>query len=365
MKKIVLIFTAAFLFTACSAPGTFKVSGKIKNAKNEKVYLEQITGEQVIQIDSASLDESGQFSFKERIEEPGIYRLNLNNERAIDLCIKSDDQIKIDADKSKGVAEYQVEGSAASLEIKNMNQMMINAFDKIRAMQEEFKNSLTANNRDSLMAAMDLRYKTLVETETNKLKTFLESSKNAFVKVYGANYLDPSIDLPFISKIRDAVKNQKETYFSSFFKKVEMLEFLAVGKEAPEIALPDVNGKVLKLSSFRGKYVLIDFWASWCGPCRQENPNVVQAYNKYKSKGLEIFGVSLDRTKDKWVNAIKQDNISWVQVSDLMFWDSQAAKDYRIESIPATFLLDKEGKILAKNLRGQDLEDFLEKLLNK
>lgn len=137
---------------------------------------------------------------------------------------------------------------------------------------------------------------------------------------------------------------------------------LAIGKEAPEIALNDPNGQLQKLSDLKGKYVLIDFWASWCKPCRRENPNVVRLYNKYKNKGFEVFSVSLDRNEQAWKNAIMADNLTWTHVSDLKFWNSAAAQLYGVNAIPKTFLLDKEGKILAKDLRGKALENKLAEL---
>ena len=140
----------------------------------------------------------------------------------------------------------------------------------------------------------------------------------------------------------------------------------SVGSIAPDLEFPNPDGKIIKLSDLRGKYVLIDFWASWCGPCRKENPNVVAMYHKYKDKGFEIFSVSLDRDKAGWVGAIEKDRLVWPNhVSDLKSWSSEAAKIYGVRSIPATFFIDKDGRILAKDLRGAALDDMLKKVFQE
>ncbi|MFN8397618.1 MAG: TlpA disulfide reductase family protein [Bacteroidia bacterium] len=176
-----------------------------------------------------------------------------------------------------------------------------------------------------------------------------EQTKNALLIEYGKQYINayPQSDPQFIASLNNTIRQ---------------LEGMAVGALAPEIEAPTPAGKALKLSDFRGKVVLIDFWASWCRPCRMENPNVVKAYNKYHPKGFEILGVSLDDNKEKWETAIKQDGLIWNHISDLRGWQAQPAQVYGVNSIPATVLVDREGKILARNLRGPALEAKLAEL---
>jgi peroxiredoxin len=150
-----------------------------------------------------------------------------------------------------------------------------------------------------------------------------------------------------------------------FSKMVDNMLKLQVGQIAPEIALADTSGKIITLSSLKGKYVLIDFWASWCGPCRKEMPNVKRLYEKYKNKNFEILGVSLDRDRSAWIKAIKDDGLPWLHISDLKFWECEAARDYNVQAIPYTVLVDKDGKIIAKELRGEELEKKLEEVIHQ
>jgi peroxiredoxin len=151
-------------------------------------------------------------------------------------------------------------------------------------------------------------------------------------------------DNPFVRELNYSVTAEK---------------YIKIGKEAPEISLSDTNGQLVRLSSLRGNYVLVDFWASWCDPCRQENPNVVRAYNKYNSSGFEVFSVSLDTNQERWLEAIKKDSLTWTHVSDLKKWDSKAAMKYAVRAIPYSLLIDGDGIIIAKKLRGSDLHDKL------
>lgn len=200
-------------------------------------------------------------------------------------------------------------------------------------------------------------------------KKFIKENPDSYISLnaiesyaYSADYLDIK---PLYDALTPAIKNTDAG--KAFGERLPKLKAVALGAIAPEIAEPDTTGKMFNLSSLRGQYVLIDFWASWCGPCRRENPNVVKAYNHYKNNKFTVLGVSLDKptAKDKWLAAIHKDGLTWDHISDLKFWDSQAAALYAIRAIPQNFLIDPNGKIIAKNLRGDDLEDKLAELFGK
>ena len=199
-----------------------------------------------------------------------------------------------------------------------------------------------------------------------QLVDYLKEEETGYVHYINSNILmqNSSENLELIKRLKKDFSNQEKFPYAKDYQLVFGLA-PQVGDVAPEIELPSLNGGTAKLSDLKGKVVLLDFWASWCGPCRKENPNVVKMYNQYHAQGFEIFGVSLDKTQSSWEQAVKQDGLTWTHVSDLLFWQSAGAKVYKVQSIPQTFLIEKNGMILAIGLRGEALRKRVELLLAK
>jgi peroxiredoxin len=236
-------------------------------------------------------------------------------------------------------------------------------------MEEVYSRYIKAKeaNDTASIGGIEAEYDSVQKAQSDFTKNYILKNGKSVVAAYLAisnAYAFSLEDLVAINKAMDpSIANS--AYVKNLAEREVILNSVQPGKQAPEFTMNDTTGKPISLSSFKGSVVLLDFWASWCGPCRAENPNVVAAFKKYSSKGFTVLGVSLDTDKEKWLKAIEKDGLSWTHVSDLVGWQNSAAKQYGVMSIPANFLLDKEGNILASSLRGEDLDKKLEEILGK
>ncbi len=375
MKSISVFTLAAALFAyACnntSNNSSFEFKGKLNGSKGETIYFEKLSGNQPVVLDSAVLDENGEFEFTSYTPKIGFYRLKFNNQNFALLVLDSSDKVMLTADAADLKATYKVEGSPETkvfLEFNDLSKardLRLDSLNKVfQSTMEQSK--MDSKRMDSLSALFEAPYNAIVDQANLAIVEKIKQNTDKYSSMMAIQALEPD-KYAEVYKALDAGLSKRypnDRSVMMFHDVVAKMLATGIGQVAPDIALPSPDGKELALSSFRGKIVLVDFWASWCGPCRKEMPNVVKAYAKYKDKGFEIFGVSLDQDKDRWVEAIAKDGMTWPQVSDLKYWESAPARLYNVQSIPYTVLLDREGKIIHKNLRGAALEEKLAELLN-
>lgn len=372
-KQILLAATALTVLAACQKKGVttaetqkgYRISGKINNMTTGKVYLDELGEQAFVPKDTALINKDGTFVMEGKVSEPAIYKLAFDNQEGIMLVVDNS-TIEIAADSGNVLKSYSVSGSKDSELIQQLNKIMAGMQEGSAELNAQFQAAAEKEDEQG-MEKLKEQFMALQTKTQNDLKTFVQSNPNSLVAAYTAgNIINLDENFAFSDSMLVAFKKNipNSRYTKGLENKLNTMRSTAIGSLAPEISLPSPNGPDVALSSLKGKYVLIDFWASWCGPCRQENPNVVRMYNKYKDKGFEIFGVSLDQDRGKWLKAIEVDKLTWPHVSDLKGWESAAAAKYNVTAIPQTVLLDKEGRIIAKNLRGAALEEKLASLLN-
>lgn len=337
-----------------------KIEGKINHPATEGyVILEEIGQSDVSAVDTFSVSDDSTFLYTSADIQPGFYRINFYGKQYVNLILDDEDVlIAADGDRPDGLAE--VTGSTDTDYFNEVNSIMQEMQNQINNMNADYMKARADDNTEE-MAKIEQQYKQIEQKNGNRIKDKIKEMGTSLAAFYAVNYLDAEKEYAFLKEMADTFQQElpNSPYTQQFVEQVDALSKLAIGMPAPDIALPNPEGDTVRLSSLRGNYVMIDFWAAWCKPCRMENPNVVKLYSAYKDKGFEIYGVSLDRTKEDWVKAIEQDNLTWQHVSDLKYFNSEAASLYNINAIPATVLIDKEGKIVAKNLRGQALEEKL------
>ena len=349
----------------------FTVTGKVEKATpGSFVYLEA-NAPPFRKIDSAKVEAGNTFTLKHTVTNGGeVFILNVGGGQKMALLVEGNETLNVIADGYKMDARTGQVGKGTVTGSKNMEY-----YTKLMTLRTDMEGRVANWNKqvaaatdkkdNKRIAQIEQEYTTAEREVVDKVKALLPEMGTSLVSMFALNFLNIETDFSTYDALaqRFEKENPNSPHAKSLIGRVARIKGVMVGSPAPEITLNDTTGNAVALSSLRGKYVLIDFWASWCGPCRAENPNVVRMYNKYKDKGFAIYGVSLDKTKGEWQRAIRNDNLPWTHVSDLKFWQSIAAQQYGVQAIPQTFLLDKEGKIIAKNLRGDALEQKLEEVL--
>lgn len=379
-KTVIVLFASAVLLSCGKKSGVkkFEVTGTISNSTARMVYLEEMpmTTMQRMVVDSALIEKDGSFKLKTGSAESRLYNIMIDG-MPLAAIINDEPSVTVNAffgkENKQFVESYEVKGSPASQQLKEFLTEFNNRLQIIFANTQRADSVSKLKNNDSLLQAIDLTLQRNAVEIKNLSSSAIKKSNNAALSMFILGYYqglagNPAYMLEPMSK-QDVTAVVEETVkkFPEHKGVAAIHESLLgwVGKMAPEFSLPDPNGKEIKLSSFHGKYVLVDFWASWCKPCRMENPFVVKAYNRFKDKNFTVLGVSLDSNgkKDEWMKAVMRDSLTWTHVSDLMYWSSPVIPLYKIEGIPFNVLVDPEGKVIAQALRGEELEKKLESVL--
>lgn len=384
MKYLLIIISFSMMLFSCGKKSGFEITGSIKNAKGKTIYLEKLTPKNIQKTDSAVINDLGDFIFDGNVSQPTFYMLSFSKNEFLYLLVDSFEKITVTADAKDLHKTYRVQGSEGSELLRELHLHLLASLEKMDSLGLIYRQYYETPQADSVTKELNKASSLILANEKEFLKNYITKNSHSMAAYLALNQqlsprefiLSPEEDLKLFVLVDSClgIKYPGSDYvkaLTSYLSQVkaglqekELSEaHLKIGTTLPEITLPSPDGNDVSLANFKGKYVLLDFWASWCAPCRKENPNLIKIYRKYHAKGFEIFQISLDKYKDEWIAAIKKDNLPWTHASDLKYWESPITKLYAIKAIPANFLLDKEGKIIAKNLKSEDLEKKLAEII--
>lgn len=334
--------------------------------KYDEVRLQKVNSDYSIELVKTGNFQDKTLKFEIFVLESTLYRLDFIGRSSIDIIL-NDTDVSVLIDDNDDLFKYDIEGSPDTNILRSISSKISDYRSEIRELNIEF---ISANEEKDVQLINSIREN--VSFKKNQfelsLKEFLRSVDKSLAVLIFSDYLSIDENVVFWEGIYNNYFDEfkSNSYFINFENKLKKIKSVSVGSIAPEIILDDINGNPISLSSLRGRYVLLDFWAAWCRPCREENPNILENYNKFKDQGFEVYQVSLDRNKEDWLRGIDQDNLPWINVSDLKYYQSDAAVLYNINKIPSAFLLDPNGTIIAKNieLRGINLTKKLSEIFN-
>jgi thiol-disulfide isomerase/thioredoxin len=384
MRTIFVVFISILFLVSCGTGGSFILKGTLNNSRNDKLWLKEMTINGQVIVDSIKIDEQGNFKLKRKIDKSGFFTLSTSDkDNYITLIIKPGDEITLNANVKELGKTYQVKGSKDAELVRELSAKLDSTLDKISDLGKIYEDSINSRNLLKIRAHLDSVYNVIEEDQVKFTEKFIRTNIQSLASLMAlyqqlsprTSVLNPTDHYEYYKMVdssmmslypdADAVKSLHmliNDVGEQNQRKEQLEKRTGIGAIAPEIALPNPKGDTLRLSSTRGKYVLLDFWASWCQPCRNENPNLLRLYWRYKYNGFEIFQVSLDKTKESWIKGITDDKLAWINVSDLKFWNSPVVALYGIESIPYNLLLDTKGEIIGKDLQGEKLASKLREI---
>ena len=387
MNKKLLLYLSAIMIIAGCKDQPVRISGTLMNPiKGRYIYLDELMSDDMKTVDSVRISEDGKFSFKRDIKFPAFYLVKIDDRNFITMLLTPGENINMNSYYDSLNYPTSVTGSEGTELMNEYNRKLRNTIGKLSALSTIYRQNVNSPQLPDVIESLDSIAQTYLDDMNTYTKSYIDKNLTSLVSLIAlyqqvapnVYVLSPAKDYKYYIKVDSALSLLYSDYepVKTLHEQVQQLiagvdatnaktDLAGSGTEAPEIIMPTPEGDTIKLSSTRGSVVLLDFWASWCAPCRQENPNLVKAYNQYHKRGFQIYQVSLDKTREAWVKGIEDDQLGkWIHVSDIQYWNSKAVKLYKIESIPSNFLLDKEGRIIATNLRGTALQTKLAELFN-
>ncbi len=385
-RKFVLIFLYTAALTSCRDKNA-EISGILENPRTrEYIFFQELKSKELLTVDSAIVSEDGSFEFKRKVKFPSFYLLKINQNNFLTMLIEPGDKIKMTSHFDSLNYPVAVLGSKGTKLMADYNKTLLKTINKIRKLSDIHDRNLGRPDFAHVIDSLDNLASGYLNEINSYTKKYIDENISSLVSLVALySQVAPNVyvlnfqkDISYFEKVDSSLfkkypeyepvidlHNQVKDMVAYFAGKKSVSADTGESMEAPEIALPSPEGDTIKLTSTRGSYVLLDFWASWCSPCRLENPNLLRAYDTYHKRGFQIYQVSLDKTKEAWVQGIQDDKLQkWIHVSDVRYWNSVVVPLYKIESIPANYLLDKEGRIIASNLRGDALQRKLAELFN-